>query len=485
MFLKAEKPAMGLLDELPACIMLCDVTNFVIIYMNRSSRRMLERMADSLPIPPDAVLGSSIDIFHRQPEHQRRLLSDPSRLPHRARIALGDELLDLTITACRDQAGRYVLAALTWSVVTESMRIERQGARLARMIDQMPINVMTCDIADDFRIDYMNRTSIETLRGLREHLPVPVEQILGSSFDIFHRSPDRQRRLLSDPTNLPILARIKLGPHTLKLQVSAIADEDGGYVMPMLNWSVVTADVTMADAVSQVVQDLSASAAQLEMTAQSLTASTVQAGQQGSAVAATSEGLGRSVEEVALRVADVSLQARDAVAEAGRTSVLVSGLSDSAAEIGEIVELISRIARQTNLLALNATIEASRAGDAGKGFAVVAGEVKALADQTAQATRDIARQVAAIQSATHQTVGAIDLIVGHIGRTSGVMDSIASSIASQSSAAKEVSHNIAGVAEASDRTRAEAGAVLDAASRLSGTAARLRDEIRRFLDGSR
>ena len=63
--------------------------------------------------------------------------------------------------------------------------------------------------------------------------------------------------------------------------------------------------------------------------------------------------------------------------------------------------------RQTNLLALNATIEAARAGDAGKGFAVVASEVKNLATQTAKATEEIARQIAAVQSGTQEAVKAI------------------------------------------------------------------------------
>ena len=69
-----------------------------------------------------------------------------------------------------------------------------------------------------------------------------------------------------------------------------------------------------------------------------------------------------------------------------------------------MVELINSIASQTNLLALNATIEAARAGEAGKGFAVVASEVKALANQTAKATEDIAAQVANIQAATGEAV---------------------------------------------------------------------------------
>jgi methyl-accepting chemotaxis protein len=84
------------------------------------------------------------------------------------------------------------------------------------------------------------------------------------------------------------------------------------------------------------------------------------------------------------------------VTEIGET---LASLEKASAEIRETLDLIDAIAKQTNLLALNATIEAARAGEAGKGFAVVAGEVKHLAVQTAEATRQIAERVGAIGDA--------------------------------------------------------------------------------------
>jgi len=79
---------------------------------------------------------------------------------------------------------------------------------LSAMLENMPIAVMTCDL-QDFKINYVNKATIEGLKSIEHLLPCKAEDIIGQSIDIFHKRPEHQRKLLSNPANLPHRAQIQ------------------------------------------------------------------------------------------------------------------------------------------------------------------------------------------------------------------------------------------------------------------------------------
>ena len=194
-------------------------------------------------------------------------------------------------------------------------------------------------------------------------------------------------------------------------------------------------------------------------------------------IAATIDRLSATAE----RIVQDTAKARDigaaATADSERATTVMTSLRAAAEQIASVVKLINAIASQTNLLALNATIEAARAGEAGRGFAVVANEVKALSRQTADATKQIADQVANLQRETAAVDEALTRIHGTVQSIQSINETVAAAIGEQAGLTATVSHDLgrsradaatAGtcIAEA-DRTIAQVTETLDSLGSLA------------------
>jgi len=216
-------------------------------------------------------------------------------------------------------------------------------------------------------------------------------------------------------------------------------------------------------------------------------------------VASATEQMNGSIQEIGARVAESTAITRSAVNGISSLDKTMTELSETATRIDEIVAMIEQIAGQTNLLALNASIEAQRAGAAGKGFAVVAGEVKALAGQTADATRDISEQIHQIQERTFAAVAALKDVAATVTKADSIVSSIASAVEEQSAVVNNIAQNSG---EAAKRNNDVVGSMMRLSSQfadvgaksvemgsvienLSKEAVAMQDTVREFLSAVR
>ncbi|MET1416748.1 methyl-accepting chemotaxis protein [Roseibium sp. HPY-6] len=213
------------------------------------------------------------------------------------------------------------------------------------------------------------------------------------------------------------------------------------------------------------------------------------------AVAAATEEMTATVQEIANQTEATNRIVLEAVDAANKTNESVRTLSEAAEHIGSVVSLIRDIAEQTNLLALNATIEAASAGEAGRGFAVVASEVKKLAEQTSKATDDISEQVSGIQDSVRDAAGAIENITLKVSEIQSLTGSVAGSIEEQRAANLEiarsaksasdstgtVAESVTVVASAIQKTSDEASTVNNASDLVSEASGSLAREVEQFL----
>jgi methyl-accepting chemotaxis protein len=499
------------LDQLGTNVLVADAA-LNLVFMNRKSVTTLSSIADvlkkELGLDVSELVGGSIDRMHRgdSKERIRRILSDRRNFPYRATITLGDRRLELNVNEVMD-GGSVAGFVVNWEDVTEKEKFEADMVRLQSMMDNLPVNVLLCD--RDLNLIYMNPASTKTLRQIENILPIPVDKIIGSKIDSFHKNPSHQRNILSDPSNLPLTSNIKLGAETLSLTVSPVFDKRKNYIGAMANWAIISANVKVANEVAEAVQSLSSAATELQANshsmssgaeeaskqAQTVASASQQATQSVQSVAAASEEMSKSIKEISARVQEAASVAQQAAREATAANETMNSLSRSSDEIGQVVKVIASIAQQTNLLALNATIEAARAGEAGKGFAVVANEVKELARQTAKATEEINQKISTVQKDTNSAVGAIQSIAGIIGQLNENATMVAAAVEEQNAATAEISRganeafkgtgevnaNIAHVSKVADESSRTAAEIQKASGQLSNLSTQMDKTVKEFL----
>ncbi len=532
-----------MIEDTPANIILAD-REFNITYVNPATIKNLTPLAHLLPIPLDQLVGTNIDVFHKNPAVQRGIINNPANLPHRAPIQLGDQKLELMVNAVYDGNGGVLGTMVTWDFIDpEKIKLEELAQDNKGKLDAISrsqaviefemdgtirdANDNFCNAlgytqkeivgrhhsmfvedsyrqSNDYRTfwDTLNRgefQSAEFKRVRKDGSPIWIQASYNPIFDA-DGNPVKVVKFATDIT-MQVIAREEIAKLIEKASNGDLtARADAGKLSGEFLESVESINKLVSN-VCDTMRQVSSAVEQIDDGASQVTGSSQQLSEGASEQAASLEETSSSLEEMAAmtrtnasnaaQVNELSGSARDAANEGdqtmGQLNQAMADINASSDKISKIIKVIEEIAFQTNLLALNAAVEAARAGEHGKGFAVVADEVRNLAQRAAQAAGEttglIDESVKKAQEGTTvaTSVGnALTAIVEKINKVSDLVDGITKASEEQAQGVDQVNTAVTQMNTVTQQNAAGSEELAAAAEQMSSQVACLRDMISQY-----
>lgn len=448
------------IDGATTALMLCD-DEFKISYLNPAVANVLrsrqEALRQAFPgFDVDKLIGTPIDVFHKNPASQRALLRDPSRLPYNTQIGLLGLTFDLTVTGVFDENGNIIGNAIEWRDVSAQKDAEGQ-------IGNLITSASAGDLAERLDADRFDGFLGMVARGVNDLLDA-VERPMKETIRVAERLADGDLTQQMEGEFNGSFAELRdaLNSSVVNLRDIVLRISDASQSVSRSADEIATGNAQLQSRTESQAQSLQETASSIEeMTA------TINQNADNSKEA---DKLAASARGTAEKGGEVVQRAVSSMAE----------INSSSKKISDIIGVIDEIAFQTNLLALNAAVEAARAGEQGRGFAVVATEVRNLAQRSAEAAKEIksliSESVEKVEQGTqlvNDSGSTLDEIVNAVKKVSDIVGEIAAASQEQAAGVEQINQAVAQIDEVTQQNTAQVEEATASAQSLNGQAREL------------
>ncbi|WP_136681369.1 methyl-accepting chemotaxis protein [Neptunomonas sp. XY-337] len=428
------------LDCVTSNVMMAD-SNRNIIYVNDAVVEMLSTAQEDIrrDLPDfDArnLVGKSIDIFHKDPSHQERML-DALRDTYRGRIKVGVRSFDLVANPVFTDDGQRLGTVVEWADVTDQLQAEDAVAKLIH-------GASSGDLSQRLDADVYSGFMRTIATGVNEMLDAVVEPVRETKRVLSGLADgDLTQQMQGNFSGEFAELNDALNNSMAKLQ-TLVGDIRGA------GSAITTGSSEIAHGNSTLSQRTESQAASLQQTAASMEEMT-----------STVKQNAENAQEASRLAERAKVLADDGSEIAGKVVSSMGDISQSSKKIAEIIGVIDEIAFQTNLLALNAAVEAARAGEQGRGFAVVAAEVRNLAQRSASAAKEIKElisdSVEKVEEGSRyvdESGRALNEIMGGVEQVSSIINEIAVASREQASGIEQVNIAVTAMDEGTQQNAA-------------------------------
>lgn len=444
------------LNKTSSNIMIADAKNDI-LFMNETVTSMMQRNeAELRKVLPQfdarTLIGRSIDVFHKNPAHQRSMLASLSST-YRTQITVGSLTFGLVASPIISDSGERLGTVVEWIDRTAEVGIEKEVAAVVKAAAEG---------------DFSGRLNPDGKVGFFAGLSTGMNQLMETS----EEGLNDIARLLQSFSEGDLTARIERDYSGLYGQVKNSANATAE------NLTRVLGEVRgAADALTGAANQVSATAQSLSQAASEQAASVEETSSQ---IDVMSASISQNSDNAKVTDGMATKTSKEAIDGGGAVSQTVAAMKQIAAKIG----IVDDIAYQTNLLALNAAIEAARAGEHGKGFAVVAAEVRKLAERSQEAAKEIGELAGNSVTTAERAGKLLDEIVPSIQRTSELVQEIAAASSEQSESVVQIGGAMGQLSKATQQNASASEELAATSEELSGQAEQLQQSVAFFNLGN-